>query len=83
MDVPEAAEFVHYRHDVARQMREVGFAPDRRITVLEGIELAGEIVPGITFHLLSITKSGICTLYSRNLEQGNNCRLGETRITLS
>lgn len=39
-------------------------------TVPEAIELAGEIVPGIAFHLPSVTKDGICTLYSRNLEQG-------------
>lgn len=39
-------------------------------TVAEAIELASEIVPGIAFPLPSTKKDGVCTLYSRNLEQG-------------
>lgn len=39
-------------------------------TVTEAIELAGEIVPGISFALPSARGVAVCTLYSRNLEQG-------------
>ncbi|MCC8149571.1 hypothetical protein [Akkermansia sp.] len=39
-------------------------------TVAEAIELAGEIVPGISFALPSVKGSVSCTLYSRNFEQG-------------
>lgn len=39
-------------------------------TVAEAIELAGEIVPGISFALPSAKGAVDCTLYSRNFEQG-------------